>query len=237
MSEIFLALDCSNRLTCLALAEDGSCMGEKNLNLGRSQAARLPGCVESLAGEAGITLSRIDWISLVVGPGYFTGVRIALAYGLALAVGLDIPVVPVSSLEALAQSARPRPGEMVVPCIRAGEGSVYCSGFMQKENYLVNKIPEGERSFDELWSLLRDVACPFRIAATEDRTCCKMGCDKFLDRLFCIGGWALTQVAWAHRSEAIHPKEVRARYYRSPGIQPSRGGTASLGGEFIGEGV
>lgn len=167
MTEISLALDCSNRFTCLAVVENGICLGEKNLDLGRAQAARLPGCVSSLSDEVGIALSRLDYVSVVTGPGYFTGVRIAMAYGVALAKGLGIPVVPISSLEALAVAARPRHGEIVFPCIRAGEGSVYCSGFFLKDTSIASEISEGERSFKEFSSLLSEVSSPFRIAVTE----------------------------------------------------------------------
>lgn len=237
MSEKYLCLDCSNRMTSFSFAEDLVCLGESNVNLGRSQASSLPVLVEFFGQSLGIGLWDLDWIGLAAGPGYFTGIRIGLAYGLALASGLNIPVVPISSLEALAYSANPRPGEILIPCIRAGEGSAYSSGFAFQENSLAEVIPEGERSFEELSEVLKSLSCPFRIPVTEKRTCSGLGWDGFLEPLFCIGGSALVKAAWAHRSESVKPKEVRARYYRSPGVNGPWRGTASLGGESVGEGV
>ena len=51
--------------------------------------------------ESSIKVSEIDALSVSVGPGSFTGLRIGFAAAQGLAFGLDIPVVPVSSLEVM----------------------------------------------------------------------------------------------------------------------------------------
>ena len=50
MSDVILSIDCSNRWSCLGLAVDGKIAGERNLDLGRAQAARLPLLVAELLG-------------------------------------------------------------------------------------------------------------------------------------------------------------------------------------------
>ena len=77
---------------------------------------------EELLAEAGITRRQIDGIAMGQGPGAFTGVRLAVALAQGIALALDRPVVPVSTLAALAALAFPSPlvGE---GARRAGEGA------------------------------------------------------------------------------------------------------------------
>ena len=59
----------------------------------------LPMCEEVLA-EAGVTRRQLDVIAVGRGPGAFTGVRLAISAAQGMALALDVPVVPVSSLAA-----------------------------------------------------------------------------------------------------------------------------------------
>ena len=57
---------------------------------------------EQLLAEAGIAKSQLDAIAVGRGPGAFTGVRLAMAMAQGIALALDRPAVPVSTLAALA---------------------------------------------------------------------------------------------------------------------------------------
>jgi len=94
-----LGIDCSTRWVSLGLSENGTITSEMHLNAGRKQASCLPSALQSLLSLSGVSLSRINRIVLATGPGSFTGVRLAMSYGLALAAALDCPVVPVNNLE------------------------------------------------------------------------------------------------------------------------------------------
>jgi tRNA threonylcarbamoyladenosine biosynthesis protein TsaB len=81
---------------------------------------------EQLLAEAGVAKSQLDAVAIGRGPGSFTGVRLAIAIGQGIALALDRPVVPVSTLAALALQAS---GPRVLAAIDARMGEVYAAAF------------------------------------------------------------------------------------------------------------
>jgi tRNA threonylcarbamoyladenosine biosynthesis protein TsaB len=86
-------------------------------------------CIEMLLDTAGLRLRELDRLAVGIGPGSFTGVRIAIAYAKSLAYGAGIPLVGVSSYDALEPEAAPLPvltvvrGRRGVICARLRDGS------------------------------------------------------------------------------------------------------------------
>jgi tRNA threonylcarbamoyladenosine biosynthesis protein TsaB len=85
--------------------------------------------VDEVLAEGGISLAMLDGIAAGVGPGSFTGVRISVAIAQGLALGAGLPVVPVTSLEALALQAIGEGAERVLACLDARMGEVYWGCF------------------------------------------------------------------------------------------------------------
>lgn len=63
------------------------------------QSIALPDQAEKFLAECGAHWSDLTAIGVVVGPGSFTGIRLGIAYAKGLALGLNIPVVPVDAFE------------------------------------------------------------------------------------------------------------------------------------------
>lgn len=63
------------------------------------QSIALPDQAEKFLAECGAQWSDLTAIGVVVGPGSFTGIRLGIAYAKGLALGLNIPVVPVNVFE------------------------------------------------------------------------------------------------------------------------------------------
>jgi tRNA threonylcarbamoyladenosine biosynthesis protein TsaB len=123
---LILAFDTATacaRVGVLSPEGDGLAMAEKVAARHSSNLLRL--CDEVLRAT-GVTVSDLAAIACGAGPGSFTGLRVGLAVAKGLALADRIPLVLVSSLDALAADlAGLGEAGLVLPCIDAGKGQVY----------------------------------------------------------------------------------------------------------------
>uniref|UniRef100_E1T4T2 Peptidase M22 glycoprotease n=1 Tax=Burkholderia sp. (strain CCGE1003) TaxID=640512 RepID=E1T4T2_BURSG len=115
---VLLALDTSTEFCSVALlATAGDAAGHagakprawvRHEETGAVSSTRLLPAIRELFAEAGLTLADCNAIAFGSGPGSFTGLRTATGVAQGLAFGLDLPVVPVSTLLVCAESARRR---------------------------------------------------------------------------------------------------------------------------------
>ena len=102
-----------------------------------AHSAELLPLLASLLERAGCDWDELEAISVGVGPGTFTGLRIGVATARALAQALGVPLHPVSSLEALAAglaaNAAPPAGTPLLPLIDARRGQVFASMYRAGE--------------------------------------------------------------------------------------------------------
>lgn len=119
--ETLLAFDTS-AAHCAAALLSGGRVWLRHEPMDKGQAERLMPLLEELLAEAGIGWSDLAGIAVGTGPGNFTGVRISVAAARGLALGLGIPAIGVTRLEALAHGL-PRP-LTVIEDARRGEAYV-----------------------------------------------------------------------------------------------------------------
>lgn len=127
-----LALDTSSEACTVALWIDGRT--RERFELGTRHAERILVMVDELLAEAGVTLQQLDALAFGRGPGSFTGLRIGAGVVQGLAFGADRPVVPVSSLAALAQGQR---GERILAAFDARMEQVYWGAYERDRDGLV----------------------------------------------------------------------------------------------------
>jgi tRNA threonylcarbamoyladenosine biosynthesis protein TsaB len=122
-----LALDSSTEWCSVAVG-DGRRWHGRDEHVGQSHSERLLPLARTMLAEAGLALSQLDGIAFGAGPGSFTGIRIGCGVAQGLALGADLPVVAVPTLEALAQEARREHGwDIVVACLDARMREVYAA--------------------------------------------------------------------------------------------------------------
>lgn len=71
----------------------------------RQQTQRILPAIDSLLADMEVGLAQVELVIVSIGPGSFTGLRVGIAVAQALAWGRDIPVLPISTLRTVAQSA------------------------------------------------------------------------------------------------------------------------------------
>ncbi len=134
-----LAFETATEACSVALWLDGEIAERFEIAPRRHAELSLPWAQQLLA-EAGIAKSQLDAIAVGRGPGAFTGVRLAIALAQGIALALDRPVVPVSTLAVLAMRAAVFPrddgeGEArsVLAAIDARMGEVYAGRFALRD--------------------------------------------------------------------------------------------------------
>jgi len=124
-----IALDASTEACSAALLIDGAVIERYELAPRRHAELLLP-MLESLLQEADLKLGQLEALAFGRGPGAFTGLRLAAGVAQGIAFGADLPVVPVSTLAALAQGLyRDQGADRVLAGIDARMAEVYWGAY------------------------------------------------------------------------------------------------------------
>lgn len=120
-----LALDTATEACSAAVWLDGAVVERYELAPRRHAALILP-MIEAVLAEVGMSVTQLDAIAFGRGPGAFTGVRVAVGVTQGIAFAANLPVVPVSTLAALALStARETGASHIAAALDARMGEVY----------------------------------------------------------------------------------------------------------------
>lgn len=147
--ECSVALGTSSNFSCLTSSEP------------RSHSLKLLPFAEDLLIQGDCDVDQLDFIACSMGPGSFTGLRIAYGVAQGLAFSLDIPLLGVSSLHALALrgSSRASLGDVIVPVLDARMNEVYWAAYRFGDTGLELLTPQTvvglERAREAVSSLLR----------------------------------------------------------------------------------
>ena len=143
-----LAIDTSTMVSGAAIATKDRLIAEVTMQLKLPQSQILLGHIEDVLKIAHMDKKDLDGIAISIGPGSFTGLRIGLASAKMLSYALDIPVVTVSSLEAMAYHY-PVPNIYIASVLDAQKNNAYFSlyeyngkGFDEKKSICVMAFDE-----------------------------------------------------------------------------------------------
>ena len=115
---------------CSVAVGDGVQWCRRDERAGQMHSERVLPMVGAVLAEAGFKLAQLDGIAFGAGPGSFTGIRVGCGVAQGLAFAADLRVVPVSTLEAIAQETfRVHGWERLVCCLDARMREVYVAAY------------------------------------------------------------------------------------------------------------
>ncbi len=222
---LILGIETATEQVSVAIGGHEGVLGLFEVCRGRRHAEILTPAIQFLVQQADIELSEIGVVAVDVGPGLFTGMRVGLASGKALAQALKVPMIGMSSLDLLAFPLR-HSDRTIAAVIDARRGEVfYC---------LYRPVPGGVQRVTEPRCGSVDELVAEVVARRDDLLCvgdgalrhreqieAELRCDfaeQFLSR---PSAAPLVQLAHAKalREEWVNPWEIHALYLRAPDAQ------------------
>lgn len=129
MSTRILAIDTATEACSVALWNNGEVQALFEL-CPREHTQRILPMIQQVLASSGLSLQQLDALAFGRGPGSFTGVRIGIGIGQGLALGADLPMIGVSTLQTMAQGALRLTGATrILAAIDARMGEVYWGEF------------------------------------------------------------------------------------------------------------
>ncbi|HCE07640.1 MAG TPA: tRNA (adenosine(37)-N6)-threonylcarbamoyltransferase complex dimerization subunit type 1 TsaB [Oxalobacteraceae bacterium] len=136
-----IAIETSSEIASAALLCGDQLIARATTGVQTHSQSILP-MVQSVLAQAGIGLAQCDAVAFGAGPGSFTGVRTACGIAQGLAFGLDLPVLAVVTLQAMAQACREVSGASdVLAVLDARMGEVYWAQYRYTDRWLTVTAP------------------------------------------------------------------------------------------------
>ncbi len=138
-----LALETANEQCSVSIVDETQALFFQLDTRAKAQTQTILPMIEQGFAQTGIQTSDLTAIAFSRGPGSFSGVRINAAVTQALAWSNDIPVIPVSTLQALAQNAYREAGlTEITAVLDARMSEVYIASFKLDENNIMQAVDE-----------------------------------------------------------------------------------------------
>jgi len=146
---LLLALDTSTHQASVALCDEQTLYGEYTWQIGSNHSVELLERIQRLVVvDCGSSLQAIDGVTVAIGPGSFTGVRVAVATAKAFAFALHKPLVGVSTLEIIAAQQDKWRGP-VCSILEAGRSELYAACYLFDERDSNGEITHHIRQLSE----------------------------------------------------------------------------------------
>lgn len=131
-----LAIDGSGVAAGVAILEDEKIVAEYTINYKLTHSHTLMPMINEICTMIKEDLSTIDAIGVTSGPGSFTGLRISAGTAKGMALGLNIPIVGIPTLDAIAHNI-PYTNHIICPIMDARRNHVYTAMYKWEDDVLV----------------------------------------------------------------------------------------------------
>ena len=144
---LILGIDTSTKIcTCSIFDSENGVIAETSLSVKKNHSNIVMPIIDNLFKISDLTINDIDKIAVAIGPGSFTGVRIALGIAKGLAMALNKPLIAINELDILEAIANGNENE-IIPLIDARKERVYYK-YQNKyvDDYLINLISNFDKN-------------------------------------------------------------------------------------------
>ncbi len=150
-----ISIETATKVCSVALHRDGELIALREDDNQHSHSANITLFVDEVVTEAGITFNDIDAIAVSKGPGSYTGLRIGVSASKGFCYGLNIPLISVNTLMAMAQhtalSQHKKENTFLCPMIDARRMEVFCALIDTKNQWIreTEAVVVDEKSFGQ----------------------------------------------------------------------------------------
>ena len=144
---LILGIDTSTKIcTCSIFDNENGIIAETSLSVKKNHSNIVMPIIDNLFKISDLNINDIDKIAVAIGPGSFTGVRIALGIAKGLAMALNKPLIAINELDILEAIADGNENE-IIPLIDARKERVYYK-YQNKyvDDYLINLISNFDKN-------------------------------------------------------------------------------------------
>jgi tRNA threonylcarbamoyladenosine biosynthesis protein TsaB len=120
-----LSIETSTSICSVAVHDSGRLLSLSEITESGAHAELLMKLVVDVVEKAGMELNEMDAIAVSEGPGSYTGLRIGVSTAKGLAFGLNLPLISINTLQALASAVNPEEGALIIPVLDARRMEVY----------------------------------------------------------------------------------------------------------------
>ena len=136
-----LALDSSGLVASVAIVEEDAVVAEYTVNYKKTHSQTLLPMLDEIKRMTELDLNSIDAIAVASGPGSFTGLRIGAATAKGLGLALDIPIIPVPTVDSLAYNLYGSQ-KLICPLMDARRNKVYTGLYTFEDDALITIEPQ-----------------------------------------------------------------------------------------------
>ena len=154
-----LAFETSAKAASVALLQEGRLLGEYMQNSGQTHSRTIMQMAQDLLRNCDLTVDDVDAVACAAGPGSFTGIRIGLAAAKGFAWGRGIPLVGISTLEAMARTVAVADG-VYCAAMDARRNQVYTALFLVENGVFRRLMDDSAISVEELGQKLSELNGP-----------------------------------------------------------------------------
>ena len=223
-----LAIDTTGQTASVAVLEYDTLLAEYTINYHMTHSQTIMPMIEQICNMIKLNKNEIDYIACSCGPGSFTGLRIGAATAKGLALGLDISVVAVPTLDALAYNIFDT-SAVICPIMDASRHQVYTAFDQWNEGEFcriteydalpIQSVIEKAKAYQKKVVFLGDGVAVHKELLLQQKNFVLSPIHSNLQRAASVGVLAMKQIA---KGDVIKGSELELIYLRKPQAERER---------------